>query len=308
MLDIEISRLAVGDAVRRVHLHEQYGGNRQTGISYPKSEPYIFLFTNHSRGQQYGYNDGWGNDGLYHYCGEGKSDDQTMTLGNKEILEHAKNGRAIYLFEYIKRGVTELRGEFELDKDRPWYLAESRGENGVMRTVIMFRLVPRFTPQSHEPHLAHTPIAQSTAEDIALETHRTEQSALPELRLPSPAIRRESPLVHAYGAHLRARGHRVGRKRLYPAGEVNALLTDLFDYTSNTLVEAKGTTTREAVRMAIGQLYDYRRFISPVPTLAILTPGRPRKDLRDLCAAMSIHSIWREGDEFHSEAPEDAQI
>ncbi|MFI7382979.1 restriction endonuclease [Streptomyces sp. NPDC049813] len=303
-MTVNISSLAVGDSVRRVHLHEQYGGNRQTGISYPSRAPYIFLFTHHTRGQQYGYNDGWGKDGLYHYCGEGKNGDQKMTLGNKAILEHAKNGRSIYLFEYVRSGVHELRGEFELDRQNPWYTAESQGFDGCMRTVIMFRLVPRFSPRSLEPHIMHTPVTQPVIEDIELEAYRTDQAALPGLpAAPSPAVRRESPLVQAYGAHLRARGHRVGRKRLYPSGELNALLTDLFDYTSHTLVEAKGTTTREAVRMAIGQLYDYRRLISPVPTLALLTPNCPRTDLRDLCASMSIHLIWRDGEQFPSQPP-----
>ncbi|MDH2390493.1 hypothetical protein QCN29_17160 [Streptomyces sp. HNM0663] len=70
-------------------------------------------------------------------------------------------------------------------------------------------------------------------------------------------------------------------------------MTDLYDATTDTLIEAKSAATREAIRTAIGQLFDYQRFITPTPSLAILTPSEPRKDLRDLCAALSIQTIWQ---------------
>ena len=38
------------------------------------------------------------------------------------------------------------------------------------------------------------------------------------------------------------------------------MFCDLYDKTTRTLYEAKGTTTRMAMRMAIGQLADYARF------------------------------------------------
>jgi hypothetical protein len=41
------------------------------------------------------------------------------------------------------------------------------------------------------------------------------------------------------------------------------LNSDVYDATRRNLVEAKGTGTREAVRMAIGQLADYGRFAPP---------------------------------------------
>ena len=39
------------------------------------------------------------------------------------------------------------------------------------------------------------------------------------------------------------------------------MFSDVYDVTRNNLLEAKGTVTREAIRMAIGQVADYRRFI-----------------------------------------------
>ena len=58
------------------------------------------------------------------------------------------------------------------------------------------------------------------------------------------------------------------------------------------LNEAKGTVAREALRMALGQLTDYRRFAPPGTRLAILLPERPRQDLMALLQSADVHAIW----------------
>ena len=75
--------------------------------------------------------------------------------------------------------------------------------------------------------------------------------------------RREQALVLLYEKHLNACGSDVTRHRIQPPGESKPLLTDLYDKTRNNLIEAKGTGTRGAIRMAIGQLADYSRFLRP---------------------------------------------
>jgi hypothetical protein len=45
--------------------------------------------------------------------------------------------------------------------------------------------------------------------------------------------------------------------------------------------------------MAIGQLADYARFVSPEPQRAILLPEEPRLDLRALLESAGIRIIWR---------------
>ena len=106
------------------------------------------------------------------------------------------------------------------------------------------------------------------------------------------AERREAALVREYAAHLRRAGHTVSRLRIVPAGEAKPLYTDLYDSTDGELVEAKGAVTREAVRMAIGQLADYSRFITPAPRLTVLLPSEPRRDLRDLLAAARLDVVF----------------
>jgi len=46
------------------------------------------------------------------------------------------------------------------------------------------------------------------------------------------------------------------------------------------------------MRMALGQLADYRRFENPEVNLAVLLQERPRADLEDLLLGLSISLIW----------------
>lgn len=61
--------LVVGEVYRRTVIHDQFGGQRQGGISTPAGEPVILLFTG-SSGPQHSYDDGWV-DGVFCYFGEG---------------------------------------------------------------------------------------------------------------------------------------------------------------------------------------------------------------------------------------------
>jgi hypothetical protein len=71
------------------------------------------------------------------------------------------------------------------------------------------------------------------------------------------AERREQALVFELEAYLRGRGHDAARLKTVPRGEKRPLFCDIYDKTAGVLNEAKGTVAREAVRMAIGQLFDY---------------------------------------------------
>ena len=99
---------------------------------------------------------------------------------------------------------------------------------------------------------------------------------------------------------LAQHGHEVCRLQFRPLGEAAPLYCDLFDKTASTLYESKGTVTRAAVRMAIGQLADYTRLLEPRPRKAILLPERPRDDLVELARGEQIKVVWRDGDVFAS--------
>jgi hypothetical protein len=90
----------------------------------------------------------------------------------------------------------------------------------------------------------------------------------------------------------------VTRLKIVPAGEAKPLFSDLIDRTTNTLYEAKGTVERGAIRMAIGQLLDYGRFVEPPPRLAVLLPSEPRGDLQQLLTSAGVDLVWASGGEF----------
>ncbi|MFD7506803.1 restriction endonuclease [Streptomyces sp. NPDC059850] len=293
--------IALGEERKRTKIQSTYGGNHQTGIAHSNSSANVLLFTNPERGHKVGYFDGWGKDGFYHYTGEGQKGDQKMTPGNRAILQHVQDGRALRLFNAVARGVYAYLGEFTL-ADPPWYYRDAPDANDESRSVIMFRLKPIDQVADPGESLSFTPRNEDLIEDVEIEQHQTERTTVSTKSKQHEAERREAPLVTKYRDYLEAQGHTVKRKKIIPAGEVRALYTDLYDVTADALIEAKGTVAREAVRMAIGQLYDYRRYISPKPSLAVLLPARPRQDLVDLCNMSGAAVIWPHGEVFDSSA------
>ena len=57
-------KLELQKEYKRTDLHEIFGGQRQGGISTPKDNKVILLFSG-SSGEQYGYEDGWVNSDEY---------------------------------------------------------------------------------------------------------------------------------------------------------------------------------------------------------------------------------------------------
>ena len=290
-----------GKIYRRVDIHETYGGRRQGGISPSRVSPNVMLFTDPVTGHRHGYFDGWGeDDGRFYYTGEGQNGDQKMVQGNLTVLKHVEEGRALRLFRIVSTGQAEYVGEFTLDPENPWRDVDAPDTNGEeIRKVIMFCLVPKDALPPSGPFVPYTPAPKPIVDEVEVEQHNsTERLFIDPAREPYESERREAALVQAYKGHLERRGHSVKRNRIRPAGETKPLFTDLYDVTENLLIEAKGSVTREAIRMAIGQLFDYERHLIESPALAILVPTSPRPDLVELCTRHGITVIWQDGDSF----------
>jgi 5-methylcytosine-specific restriction protein A len=127
-----------GDEIRRKDLHDRWGGNRQSGISTPRSGDNIFLFT--GSGEDYGYRDKELPDGRFIYNGEGLSRNQDMDRGNKAILTHAEKGKSLRLFKKTSSGRVEYSGEYAYETHE----MESRVgvHGGAKHEHIVFTLVP----------------------------------------------------------------------------------------------------------------------------------------------------------------------
>ena len=292
--------LRPGDSFNRVELHEELGGRRQGGISPSKQSPNVFLFTDQVRGALHGYlYDGRQPDGLYHYTGEGQRGDQRMVQGNRAVRDHRDEGRELHVFD-VRGGSGTYMGEFEYVD---YYTADApETGDGPIRSVIVFRL----RPLSRDEGLTPARITRADADrmkEVPVEQHLTERMMIEPNREPYEAERREQELVREYMAMLLGRGHDICRFQLQPEGEPAPLFCDLYDRTEGVLYEAKGSISRPAFRMAIGQLADYARLIDPLPQKRILLPERPREDLLRLAAGLGIGVIWREEDASFISAP-----
>ena len=107
------------------------------------------------------------------------------------------------------------------------------------------------------------------------------------------AFRREQGLVLAYADYLEQQGHQVMRHTYRVYSSPSPLACDLVDETDDMLYEAKGDVRRTSIRMAIGQLLDYRRLESKPMRIAVLLPRQPAQDLVDLIGSVPASTVWR---------------
>lgn len=298
-------QLKPGDRIERKELHSRFGGRTQGGIGPSAKTPNVFVFTDPVAGEKHGYYDDWMPDGRFHYSGEGQYGDQRMISGNASILNHQAEGRALRVFQGA-RGTVTYRGEFTVDQEDPWYSADAPETNdGPLRKVIVFRLNPvDTTPQEPATKLGRLLVSHpNQVDDLPLERNENETTFVNPNQEPYEADRKEARLVKAFADYLTSNGHQSGRQRILPPGESRPLFTDLHAKGLGLLVEAKGSVTRENIRMAIGQLADYSRFVDHT-IRAILLPSEPRQDLLALAKVQDCAVIWPEGKGFVSTNPE----
>ena len=125
---------------QRIHrpseLHDRYGGNRQSGISPCAKYPYVFLFIAPS-GDDYGYRDDWISENEFVISGEGQFGDMKMNRGNRAILNHVKDDRALHLLSKISSGYYEYLGRFAYVSHE---FEPGTDTEGNTREMIQFRL------------------------------------------------------------------------------------------------------------------------------------------------------------------------
>ena len=135
-------------------------------------------------------------------------------------------------------------------------------------------------------------------EDVDIEQQYTETYVVDPSGEPRAAERAEQDLVVRYRDYMAAKGIGVGRKRYWPVGEVRPIYSDAWVEDRHALIEAKNSDGRDAIRQAIGQLYDYRRFHKPPIRLAVLLPHQPEAERLDLLQSAGIEALWPDGTGF----------
>lgn len=128
--------LEPGGRYERRAIHACVGGQRQGGISTPKTVNSVLIFTG-PPGKKYGYSDEWLDDNTFLYTGEGQIGDMEMVRGNRAIRDHLQDGKELHLLEIEGKGYVKYVGEMEC-VDYEW----QRGEDaeGKERKLLRFRL------------------------------------------------------------------------------------------------------------------------------------------------------------------------
>jgi hypothetical protein len=112
----------------------------------------------------------------------------------------------------------------------------------------------------------------------------------------------EATLREAFRSWREASGHRLHGIEISVSN--STLRVDLFDPDTNVLIEVKARADRDHLRFAVGQLYDYRRYIHFVARLAVLVPRRPTDDLMGLLDSAHVDCIWPDGNDFATRSAE----
>jgi hypothetical protein len=298
----------VGDVLSRGEVHTRCsnslgrGGQQRGGIATPKGTSDILLFDT-SGGDEHGYiYDGLKSDGAYHYTGEGLVGDQRFTRGNLKVKDHRSLGLKLRLFKGEGAKVKYL-GEYRLDEPEPHYGGESTDDNGDLRTVIVFRLrTVDSPPELDAPMLDRAP----KVEDIDLAGDTATTVTVNPSGESKEAELREAKLVKRYVKWLEQQGHESTGKRISLPTPGLRLTADLYDKARSELIEAKSSAARPYVRLALGQILDYSRFVSSAKQLAVLLPTRPVDDLVELLLSHGVTCIYEDQNaegRFHREEP-----
>lgn len=114
------------------------------------------------------YRRGWGDDGLYHYLGEGPRGDTPLSRGTAAVANHVDDGRDLHVFEQRKRGIVRYVGQM-VCVNTTW--DEGVNPNGDQRKPIIFHLHPidlyQHPTQPADPDLSSELQALHAERDLA---------------------------------------------------------------------------------------------------------------------------------------------
>lgn len=108
------------------------------------------------------------------------------------------------------------------------------------------------------------------------------------------ARKHEAELAERFETYLiDQHNHEVKRYKIATAGSSGHQFTDLADTTAKVLYEAKGIANRMSVRLALGQVLDYGRYVKeecPGTELSLL-PKPPPGDMIELFQSLGIGCV-----------------
>ena len=296
--------IEIGQKTTREDNASAFGGAKYGGIEPAHASGNLLVYSDPASGEDFGYDfDGWlADEEVFLYTGNGQIGDQELSGRNLTLAKHIDVGLQIRLFvaDGLKPGsqtkAQRYLGEFRIDQARPYTVEDGRDKNGEMRSLLVFRLLPvGDSGAMFEAAVQSGPALGAGAEIVPLESHEKKEFIQSPDAEPRTASRRESELVQAFADYLQAEGHETARHKIKSPDSAHPMFTDIHDRTDNVLYEAKGASSRNDIRLAIGQLFDYRRYIDdPAPSaIAVLLPSEPAPDMKQLLSSLSIKCMFR---------------
>jgi hypothetical protein len=122
-------------------------------------------------------------------------------------------------------------------------------------------------------------VARVAVDAVPVEAINAQRSEVEKI-VSVPVVQKEAQLTTRFQEYLEGHQREVMRYRIVPVGSA-ALYSDLADVTANIVYEAKGSADRMSVRLALGQVLDYGRYVDQ-SQLAVLLPEAPAADLVEL--------------------------
>lgn len=296
-----------GQKIRRSTIHEQFGeGNHQNGIVPLKKRNDILLFSSVKKRYSYAVEEGLRDDGTVAYIGMGGGigNAAEQEVNNKAVINSSEKGTALRLFSSDSPYVTYV-GKFTLDDVPYCFQPEAAAAND---RFIVFNLIPVGKADLAIMGAAPAPLSDITegvpsapaasSSDSAfirkekwVEKNETTVMRHERELTSTPLVRDEMKLQNQFGHWLENLNHIVRDVSMKDMGQ--PLYADLFDATTNIVIEAKVSQARGFVRTAIGQSLDYAHCMnlnleSPTVRPGILLPGIPTASLLSLCKEQGI--------------------
>lgn len=296
--------IAPGEMIRRVEVHDRFGGGRQGGIAPSRVSPNVLIFSDPKEGAKHGYDDHWEGE-EYHYVGEGQTGDQEMVRGNAAILGHREAGRALRLFWGVG-GVVQYAGEFRIAPTGPWYTARAR-ETGSerQRNVITFRLLPLGSVSpSTQGHGAARRIVQPAPPALSVSYRPASEISAATPRDPfvvDPDVVDRGLVGHASTQNaLAAAVQSAGLEPLSPGPRDPDFDLAWIDRHGRCIVVEVKSLTRanesKQLRLGLGQVLDYADSLRDdgrevYPVLAVEKEPLERRWLR-VCESVGVQLVW----------------
>lgn len=154
--------------------------------------------------------------------------------------------------------------------------------------------------QRADPESGHrsTPTGDVESRDISVvaSTHNNQLDYLIQTRTAVVRAQKlEALLLENYQKWLK------DQERTLRPVRMGALQCDGYEKETKNLIEAKSSTSRENIRMAVGQLLDYAFQAKEKlgdSNLAVLLPEKPREDVEKWLDSVGIKLIWQVGATF----------